>query len=43
MTTKTCSCCGNKKEVGKDKIYKCSKCGLEADRDINAAKNIRYV
>jgi len=43
-TTQTCSKCGNIKE-GKDKltcrdrIYKC-KCGLELDRDYNAALNI---
>ncbi|AFX93238.1 putative transposase [Megavirus courdo11] len=43
LTTKTCSNCGNKKDVGKSKVYECNKCELYVDRDINAAKNIRYV
>ncbi|RYX78240.1 transposase, partial [bacterium] len=41
-TTKMCSSCGKLNNPGKSKIYECS-CGLLADRDINAAKNIRYV
>lgn len=43
LTTKTCSKCKKKNEVGAKKIYKCTNCGLKVDRDINAAKNIRYV
>ncbi|XWV26694.1 putative transposase [Tupanvirus soda lake] len=43
LTTKKCSKCEKKNEVGKNKIYKCGKCNLKVDRDINAAKNIRYV
>lgn len=41
-TSKKCSCCGNiKKELKlSDRIYKCEKCGLIMDRDLNAAKNI---
>jgi putative transposase len=42
MTTKTCSECGRTNEIGKSKIHKC-KCGMEADRDENAAKNIMKV
>lgn len=40
-TSKTCSNCGilNRK-LGANKNFKCDKCGLEADRDINASKNI---
>ena len=39
-TSQTCSCCGNKiKLTLKDRIFKCS-CGLEIDRDVNAAINI---
>ena len=39
-TSQTCSCCGNRiKLTLKDRIFKCS-CGLEIDRDINAAINI---
>ena len=41
-TTKTCSKCGNEKDLGKMKIYEC-KCGMIADRDENAAKNILKV
>jgi len=45
-TTQTCSCCGNilKNEFKltlKDRLYKCDKCGLELDRDINSSRNIR--
>lgn len=40
-TSKTCSCCGNiKRDLGANKVYKCSKCNKVFDRDINAAKNI---
>ncbi len=44
-TTKMCSECKKLKVVGLEEIYKCEnkKCELEAGRDINAAKNIRYV
>lgn len=40
LTTKTCSSCGNVREVGVSKIYKCKKCKLNVDRDMNSAKNI---
>jgi len=41
-TSKTCSKCGNIKEDLKlsDRKYVCNKCGLEIDRDYNAALNI---
>ena len=40
-SSKTCSCCGNKQEMKVDKrIYKCNKCGLILDRDLNAAINL---
>lgn len=41
-TSKTCTRCGNIKWNLKlnDRIYKCEKCKLEIDRDINAARNI---
>lgn len=45
-SSKTCSCCGSiKKDLKlKDRIYKCPECGLEIDRDINAAINLsQYV
>ena len=40
-SSKTCSVCGNKQEMKVDKrIYKCNKCGLILDRDLNAAINL---
>ena len=40
-TSKTCSCCGAKTSLTlKDRKWKCSACGTNHDRDINAAKNI---
>ena len=38
-TSKLCSVCASYKIV-KGKIYKCDECGIEIDRDINAARNI---
>ena len=42
-SSKLCSNCGNKKEELKlsERIYKCSACGFEIDRDLNASINIR--
>ena len=41
-SSKTCSRCGNVKQdlKLKDRVYICSKCGLEIDRDLNAAINL---
>ena len=41
-SSKTCSCCGNIKKDLKlnNRIYKCSNCGLEIDRDLNASINL---
>ena len=40
-TSIKCSKCGNEhKTLGANKIYKCENCGIEIDRDINAAINI---
>ena len=41
-SSKTCSCCGYKKIdlKLKDRVYKCEKCGLKLDRDLNAAINL---
>lgn len=37
-----CSCCGRIKgaDLKQKRIYKCDYCGLEIDRDLNAAKNL---
>ena len=45
-SSKTCSACGFKKDKLKlsDRVYVCKNCGLEIDRDYNAAINLmRYV
>ncbi len=41
-SSKTCSCCGSV-APGLDlsqRIYRCGSCGLEIDRDLNAARNL---
>lgn len=42
-SSKTCHNCGHiKKDLNlSDRIYKCSECGYEEDRDINASLNLR--
>lgn len=40
-SSQICSRCGNRYKVGKPKIYHCPSCGLEIDRDLNAAINLR--
>jgi len=41
-SSKTCSSCGWKNEdlALSDRTFKCPECGLEMDRDLNAAKNL---
>ena len=39
-TSQTCTKCGSLNKIGSNKIYKCSKCSLKIDRDINGARNI---
>ena len=41
-SSKTCSCCGHKKEslLLNERIFSCEKCGKEIDRDLNAAINL---
>ena len=43
-SSKTCSYCGSIKSdlKLKERVYKCSSCGLEKDRDLNAAENLAY-
>lgn len=42
-STKTCSSCGNVKVSMSlsDRVYHCEACGLEIDRDLNAARNLQ--
>jgi putative transposase len=42
-STKQCSACHNKKDeiLLSERTYKCSSCGLEIDRDLNAALNLK--
>ena len=43
-STKTCNCCGAKQNMTLDKrTYVCGSCGMEMDRDINAAINIEKI
>ena len=40
-TSKTCTRCGEiKRNLGSAKVYKCLKCDLEIDRDVNGSRNI---
>ncbi|HAX77519.1 MAG TPA: transposase [Cyanobacteria bacterium UBA11372] len=40
-SSKTCSCCGNVQPMPlKDRVYRCNKCGVSIDRDLNAAQNL---
>ena len=41
-SSKTCSCCGSvKAELDlSQRVYSCENCGYEADRDVNAARNL---
>lgn len=43
-SSKFCSCCGAKKNDLKlsDRVWKCSSCGKNHDRDFNAAKNLQF-
>lgn len=40
-STKTCSRCGERNDPKTSKIYKCDKCELEIDRDLNASLNLK--
>lgn len=39
-SSKICSHCGTKNEIGAVKYWECKSCGTQHDRDINASKNI---
>ncbi len=40
-SSQICSNCGNRQKIGTARIYKCPICGLEIDRDLNAAINLK--
>lgn len=45
-STQICNCCGERKRNAlklqlSDKVFKCTICGYEEDRDLNASKNLR--
>ena len=40
FTTKTCGRCGHIYDVGASEVFQCPSCGLTADRDYHAARNI---
>ena len=44
-SSKTCSCCGCVKDnlSLSERTFKCEACGLEIDRDLNAALNIKHL
>ena len=39
-SSQICSNCGYIQNIGRAKIYRCPNCGLEIDRDVNAAINL---
>lgn len=42
-TSQTCSCCGHRQQMPLSRrMYVCDECGMELDRDINAAINILH-
>jgi putative transposase len=42
-STKLCSICGHKQNMTlADRIFKCEACGMEMDRDLNAAINLKF-
>lgn len=44
-SSRQCSCCGHKKDklgLG-ERTYSCSNCGMNMDRDLNAAKNLEQL
>lgn len=40
-SSQLCSNCGHRQKIYSQKVYKCPVCGLEIDRDLNAARNLR--
>lgn len=42
-STQRCSNCGCIQKMGERRVYRCPVCGMEMDRDLNAAKNLKRV
>ena len=42
-SSQLCSKCGYRQKIGLLRTYKCPQCGLEIDRDLNAALNLSYL
>ncbi|TCK04468.1 RNA-guided endonuclease InsQ/TnpB family protein [Phorcysia thermohydrogeniphila] len=43
-TTQVCSFCGNRQKISlSERTFKCQKCGVEIDRDVNSARNVLRV
>lgn len=41
-TSQTCSCCGHRQAIElRERVFRCTACGIEIGRDHNAARNIR--
>ena len=40
-SSQICSNCGYQQDIGRKTLYRCPICGMELDRDINAALNLR--
>lgn len=40
-SSKTCSSCGTKQDIGSKEFWICTNCGTRHDRDVNAAVNIK--
>lgn len=41
-SSQSCSACGHRQPVPlRERVFRCGSCGLELDRDVNAAKNIK--
>ena len=43
FTSQDCHACGERKDPGRRRVFRCPACGLSVDRDLNTAINIRRV
>lgn len=42
-SSQLCSNCGCRKKIFSQKVYRCKNCGIEIDRDLNAALNLKKI